>query len=178
MLSRSASLILLTVLLTGDFARAVEPKAPPEEPKSAQDALKAFLNACADADLKRMGQLYAPKVTVKKGSTILDKDYGGLGGDEGRAKDQTVGRDALLKAYERAIQQLGGKADWIKRGQRLKTFAVRFITDDSDNADKIFPAVGARRGDVLALVNPKGDALFFHLRKLDGKWRIIAEAWD
>ena len=172
MLTRSAFLILLVVFLTGDCARA-------EEPKSAQDALKAFLDVFADADLEGMGRFYAPKVTVKKGSTILDKRYGGLGGnDDGREKDQTVDRDTLLKAYETTIQKLGGKEDWVKRGQELKTVEVRYITDESENADKIFPAVGARNGDVLAVVSPKRDALFFHLRKIDGKWRIIAEAWD
>ncbi len=170
MLARTAP-IVLAMFLTVDSAHT-------EEPKSAQDTLKAFLNAFADADLERMGQFYAPKVTVKKGATILDKKYGALGGDDGRKKDQTVKRDTLLKAYETTIQELGGKERWIKRGRKLKTIEVRYITDDSENADKIFPAVGARNGDVLALVSPKHDALFFHLRKIDGNWRIIAEAWD
>ncbi len=84
----------------------------------------------------------------------------------------------LLKAYETTIQKLGGKEDWIKRGQKFKTVEVRYITDESENADKIFAAIGARKGDVLAIVSPKRDALFFLLRKIDSKWRIVAEAWD
>ena len=171
MFARYVLPILLSMVRIDDFVRA-------EEPKTAQDTMKTFLNAMADADLKGMGKFYAAKVIVKQGSTMLDKKYGGLGGEDGRKKDVTVERDTLLKTHEKTIKIFGGKEHWIERGQRLKTSEIRYVTDESDDADKIFRIVGANKGDVFAIVTPKGDSLYFLLRKIDGKWRIIVERWD
>ena len=169
---------IAVLLATSRAAFADEPTVEIEKPASAQQTLTAFIDAFADADLERMGKFYADSVTVKMGSTLLDAEYGALGGDDGREKDQTVTRDALLTAYEKAIENLSGKENWVRKGRKLKTVDVKLITDESENADKIFAAIGAKKGDVFALVNPEGDTLFFHLRQIDGQWKVIAEAWD
>lgn len=149
-----------------------------EPQKSAKETFKSFLEAFAGADTKRMGEFYAAEVTVLRGSTILDGKYGGLGGKDGRESDKIIKREALLAAYETTIEKLGGKKPWIEKGEWLKTKETKLIPVDSKDKEESFSAIGTKVGDVLVILNPKGDAALFLLREFDGKWLIIKETWD
>ncbi len=145
---------------------------------AAKKSFVAYLKAFGEADTAGMGGYYADEVTVLRGSTLLDERYGGLGGDDGKAKDQKVKKDRLLKAYDKAIEVFGGKSEWTQRYAKFKDEEIKFVTLTAEQAEKI-KETGIKADDVIAVVIPKGDSMSFVLRKNEKAiWTIVAEHWD
>lgn len=139
-----------------------------------------YLKAFGEADTAAMDSHYAKEVIVIAQSTLLEKKYGALGGDDGKTKDQKVTKDKLLKAYDKAIEAFGGKKDWVDRHQKLKEQRVETVTVTAEQLKSgEIKLAGVKPGDVMAFVLPEGDVMTFIYRKNDkGTWTIIAEHWD
>ena len=171
-----AILFLSLLTLNGAAAEDFEESGP------LQATFQEFLNAFAERDTSKLSGLYAEEVTVLKGSTILDPNYGGLGGKTGRARSKTVTRDRLLSVYEVAVAAFGGLEDWKERAKnvRLTSAKRRFISHASPTVSKLPPPAPTdlNDGDVLAVLNPTKDAMYFVMRQIDGEWQVVAEAWE
>lgn len=189
---RPSMLLLLVPLISIGTLRGEEEKGEPKQ------VLRNYLKAFAEADFASMGKYYAAEVTVIRGSTLLDKKYGSLGENGGREKDRKVKQADLLKAYEHAVQALGGRDHWVKRGKGLKDVEIEVATvkamqSKSKRAQETFKAIDAKPDDVVATVG-KQDAMTFILRKVQevkekgskdkersdkgARWQIVAEHWD
>ncbi len=174
MRSRQIPALLMVVLL------AITPAAMAEvdEKTTPKQVMGLFLKAFGEANTTGMGAFYASEVIVLRGSTLLDKRYGGLGGDDGTTKDQKVSQERLLKAYDKAIEVFGGKDDWTQKNTKLKDEEITFVTVTAEQAEKV-KEMGVKADDVIALVIPKGDTMTFVLRKSEkGTWIIVAEHWN
>jgi hypothetical protein len=190
--------LVVSTLLLVRFSLAAEPQ---EVNEPAKQAGRAFLKAFAAGETAGMGKHYADEVIVIRGSTLLEKNHGGLGPDGATDKNCKVKKAALLAAYEKTIKALGGKKEWVKRGKDLEK-KIEFSTVKAFIAK--FPKAGercqeieAKPDDVLLILNPKGDMAVFFLRaerpakdeeekakKQDPKkgssekWVVYAEQWD
>jgi hypothetical protein len=169
---------IIAALLTCMALACAEPGDGPKQ------AFTAYLKAFAAADTDEMAKSYAKEVTVKRRSTLLGESFG-LVGNDGAEKDKLVKRDALLEAYRRAFKVFGGRADWMEKGKELLEDERIYIDHESKvefrpgiHADRAFQTFGAERGDVLVIVNPKGDSAVFQLRQVNGVWKVVGEYWD
>ena len=161
-----------TILFMG---RVTEPGG--DRPAGMQDAgaaARKFWRAVAAADAAGMKKLYAPQVTVKRGSELLKAKYG-MGVDRG--SDAVVTSDKLVAAYGGIFGNADAKAKWRRI---FKTFTGDKITITGANKDNSQFA-GAKPGDTIMTVNTGDDdnALIFVLRNVGGKgWLVVAERTD
>jgi len=169
---------IVAALALGSLAVGEEQDNKHADRATPQSAIKGFLRALGNADLETMRTYYAPRVTVLRGSTLLQQGFGiSEAGDTG--KNVTVDQELLLKAYAKAAERYGWKKERVRRGKRFARFDIEYLDKKSENADKIFKAIGAKPDDVVAVVNPKGDELAFVLRSTEKSgWLIVSEFWD
>jgi len=133
-----------------------------------------FWRAVASADAATMKKLYAPRVTVKRGSEFLKAKYG-MGADRG--SDAVVTSDKLVAAYRTMFDKPDVKAKWISIFKKFTGDKITIAPADKDNS----PFTGAKRGDTIMTVNTGDDdnALIFVLRNVGGKgWLVVAERTD
>jgi len=157
------------------MGRVTEPDG--DRPSGVQDAgaaARKFWQAVAAADAAAMKKLYAPQVTVKRGSELLKAKYG-LGADRG--SDAVVASDKLVAAYGAIFGNADAKAKWISIFKKFTGDKITIAPADKDNS----PFTGANRGDTIMTVNTGDDdnALIFVLRNVGGKgWLVVAERTD
>jgi len=149
-----------------------------DEANPVEPVFRAFLKAFANADLGTMGQFYAPKIKILKGSTLLDKKYGELGGEDGKTKDKVVSREALIAAYDIAFEAFGGRERWAQRCQKILKVDALFFSRRSPNGEQTLKALGLMKDDVIVILSPARDPLLYAWRKIDDQWLIVVEAWD
>jgi len=149
-----------------------------DQPAGVQDAgaaARKFWQTVASADAATMKKLYAPQITVKKGSEFLKAKYG-MGADRG--SDAVVTSDKLVAAYRTIFDDNPDvKAKWISIFKKFTAEKITIAPADKDNS----PFTGVKRGDTIMTVNT-GDAdnaLIFVLRNVGGKgWLVVAERTD
>jgi len=147
--------------------------------ESPEQAMHAYFKSFEVLDLQVLSTFYADEVKVYKGATILDKRYGGLGGESGRSATKVVTREQLIKAYEKAILSRGGFDQWRDRARTwgiADTVAIR-ATDPTNRA--AFSKLGVPLDAVIIIAHPKKDSAVY-VWKAGGVhgWSIIAEGWD
>jgi len=162
-----------TILFMG---RVTEPTG--DRPGGMQDAgaaARKFWQAVASADAAGMKKLYAPQITVKKGSEFLKAKYA-LGADRG--SDAVVTSDKLVAAYRTIFDDNPNvKAKWISIFKKFTGDKITIAPAGKDNS----PFADVKRGDTIMTVNTGDDdnALIFVLRNVGGKgWLVVAERTD
>jgi len=161
-----------TILFMGTVAEppAATSTAAGVDREDAKSVAKAFWRALASADAAGMKQLYAPQVTVMRGSELLKGKYG-LAAD--RRNDTTIARDNLLGAYGKLF---GGsaKARWTDAFKRIGKDQVTI------SAAGISALACVKSGDVIMTVRTGDDnPLVYILRNVSGKgWSVVAERTD
>lgn len=168
-------LICFALLLTARTLPADEPPSPADEPQSVEDAFAEFIDAFAEADLERMKSFYAENVSVMKGCSLLDPELGGIAVDPDSGRNQQVERQTLLDGYERIIERTGGKENWVRLMQQIKSAETQFLTRDSERGPALFAARNAEPDDVFVFIRPETEVITFQMRRIDGKWRIVFE---
>ena len=158
------------------MGRVTEPGG--DQPAGVQDAgaaAKKFWRAVASADAAGMKKLYAPQVTVKKGSEFLKARYG-MGVDRG--SDAVVTSDRLVAAYRTIFDDNPNvKTKWISIFKKFTAEKITIAPADKDNS----PFTSVKRGDTIMTVNTGDDdnTLIFVLRNVGGKgWLVVAERTD
>ena len=77
--------------------------------------------------------------------------------------------------YERIIERTGGRKNWVRLMQQLKSADTSFLTRDSERGEALFKARGAEPDDVFVMIRPDSEVIAFQMRRIDGKWRIVFE---
>ncbi len=155
---------------------------PPETPikyTSPEDAMRAYFKAFEDLDMEVISRFYHDEVYVIEGSTILDRRYGGLGGEDGRSKTKTVSRARLMEGYKQTIERLGGMEQWRNRARRRGIPELQVLRASDPKGRLALEKLGITEDAVILIAHPKGDAAIY-IWKAGGAhgWSIIAERWD
>lgn len=155
--------------------------------EGATKAAKAHLDSFLKGKHGELARTYAPKVALIPGHEFLKAEYG-LAGDGTRAEGAEVGRDKLIAAMEKAAagrpDRPAGRVDALLETMKYEVIEVAEGKVGIDPSDPVGTPDGKlhfeiKKGDVLLKVSPpKGDFLVFHLRRIDGSWRIVAEYLD
>jgi len=126
----------------------------------------------------KMESFYANKIVILRGSSLRNKDYGGLGkaGDDDK-KNIVVNKVDLLAAYEKVIAKGTGEDNWKIKRVLLKKSGIKLITVDITNFKEL-AAIGAKKKDIVAILSPENDPLLFVFRKIGNKWLIVVDAWN
>ena len=164
-----------------------EQQGDPAAVQAATATAKAHLRGLFLADFKTSEDTYAAKVTLMPGHEFLKPKFG-LAGPKGRSGAVTVPQAKLLKAMKEASN--GPKLSGKEIDELFKKFTFGAIKEDPKDgginpADPVATANGKldfemKAGDVLLKVGPGSgdDFLLFQLRKIDSKWKVVAEYLD
>lgn len=170
-----ATLIVSVLILTTRALLSDASDSPPVESQSVEDAFAEFIDAFADADRERMKTFYVKEINVQKGCSLLDPELGGIAVDPDSGRDQLLQRQALLDGYERIVERRGGREDWRRLMQQLKSAETRFLTRDSDRGAALFAGRNAEPDDVFVLIRPESEVIVFQMRRIEDRWRIVFE---
>ena len=149
--------------------------------------VRTFLEARFSKD-KDFSEFVAPKITLLPGHEYLKERYGVVGAGQ-RSTSKEVNRDDFVKVTNglRAeltekkaarLRELLSKCDYTLRSLKKGDNTVD-PPDPVGTPDKKIHLL-AEEGDALVFVRPKpkGDFLFFVVRKIEGKRKIVAEYVD
>jgi len=150
-------------------------------------AAKMHLGTFFKGDFKKLESSFAAKIVLMPGHELLKQQYG-LAGPGGRKTATTVERAKVIAALTKATQGRPKMSD-----EQIKTMIQKLKFETLPAKEGDFAAAPAdpvdtpdgklhftiKKGDVMIKVSPpRGDFLLYQSRKIDGKWKIVAEYLD
>ncbi len=153
------------------------------------EVAKAHMRHFMAGEFDKLEKSYAKKVVLVSGHELLKKEYG-LAGPKGRTESTEVERGKLIGTMKEELKDLKfnaetvGKVLEILEFKKLKVKSGEYVADPSDPVDTSDGKIRfkIKSGDVLIKVGPKppkrGDHQLFQLRKIEARWRVVAEYLD